>query len=147
MCNPPITEDERELQLLDIVDQISDLESIVTPGTPQEEAFTWLVNLDGAQVCPEDTLDVINRYVLAVLYFSTSGDGWFQCNANDSAVPSMCISSNARFLSEASVCEWFGVVCDLNGNVTIVELGKCVNKTTRLNQKAICLTLHSILTS
>jgi hypothetical protein len=44
------------------------------------EAFDWLINTDGATLCPTDT-NIIQRYVLAVLYYSTNGNAWTNCSA------------------------------------------------------------------
>ena len=122
VCNPPITLDQREASLLAIIDQISDPVLVDTPGTPQNVATDWLINVDGAQVCPEDSTEVVNRYVLAVLYFSTDGDEWTLCNAASSPNPNLCQNAE-RFLSPASECSWFNVDCDFSGNILGVDLG------------------------
>ena len=44
------------------------------------EAFDWLIDIDGMAPCPTDA-NIIQRYVLAVLYFSTNGDSWTYCSA------------------------------------------------------------------
>jgi hypothetical protein len=124
VCNPPITEEEREAQLLDIVDNVSDAADIQTPLTPQRDAFIWLIDSDSAQVCPEEPTSVISRYVLAVLYFSTSGDDWFECNAELSSILAPCESDSARYLSAESVCQWFNVACDGDDNIISISLGK-----------------------
>jgi hypothetical protein len=83
------------------------------PGTPQYQAFQWLLNEDAVQVCPDDFLDVKQRYILAVLYFSTYGDNWNNCNEISSTNPSPCLAGDeGRFLSSSDVCFWFGVSCN-----------------------------------
>jgi hypothetical protein len=124
VCNPPITAEEREAQLLFIVELVSLAADVNTTNTPQNEAFIWLVDFDPAQVCPEEFLRVISRYVLAVLYFSTSGDNWFECNAELSPNLAPCESDSARYLSAESVCQWFNVTCDNDENIISITLGK-----------------------
>jgi hypothetical protein len=87
--------------------------TITQTGTPQNDAFNWLINDDSEQVCPDEFLDVQQRYILAVLYFSTEGDGWNECNALQSPNPKQCPEGEgARFLSSSNVCLWFGISCN-----------------------------------
>lgn len=44
------------------------------------EAFDWLIDIDGAAPCPTDA-NIIQRYALAVLYYSTDGNAWTYCSA------------------------------------------------------------------
>lgn len=123
VCNPPISELEREQQLFDIVSTVSNPLSLFNPETPQFDAFFWLLNVDDAQVCPENELDVIQRYVAALLYITTSGNQWNQCSALNIPNPSPCAS--VRWLSADSVCTWFGVSCDEGNNeIQSILLGK-----------------------
>jgi hypothetical protein len=76
------------------------------PGTPQHDALDWLANVDAKKteflVDPNKQV-TIERYVMALLYFSTNGKSW---------------GGNYSFLLPSSVCEWNdgdevgGVVCD-----------------------------------
>lgn len=91
------------------------------PGTSQNSAFRWLVDLDGAQVCPENEIDVIQRYVMAVLYYSLGGDSWTKCSAE----PSSACEAGERYLSPANACQWFNVTCADDGNIVEVILGMC----------------------
>ena len=118
-----ITREEREAQLLAEVSEISSPEDLADPESSQFDAFQWLVDVDGAQVCPQDTLDVVQRYVLAVLYYSTSGDGWSVCSAQIAQSPSEC--NSIRFLDADNVCRWFGLTCNsAAGNVNTIGIGK-----------------------
>ena len=99
--------------------EISNITSL-TPGTPQDDAFQWLANEDGARVCPEDDRDVTQRYVMAVLYFSTEGDSWTNCSATQT---SDCVSDSTRFLNSQNVCFWFGVTCRRD-DIVIISIGK-----------------------
>jgi len=82
--------------------------SFFSSGTAQSEAFEWLVNGDSAQVCPDNILDIEQRYSLAVLYFATGGDNWNDCSQTTN---SPCPSDSTRFLSAVDVCFWFGITC------------------------------------
>lgn len=106
------------VSVLDIVSSISSQTDVLTEGTPQNLAYNWLLT--------DDTLDpsndqqtIINRYVLAVLYYATDGPNWEFCP--DDVDPSTCPGPNNQFLSDSNVCEWAGVFCT-RGQVTAVRL-------------------------
>lgn len=112
-CFPPLTPAQREGALLAIANEISSIDSIIDPTSPQFEAFEWLVFED--DTCPEDALDVLQRYVLAILYFATDGDGWTTCGAIDAS----CVEA---WLSPDDVCLWFGIDCGNGDNVLEIVL-------------------------
>jgi hypothetical protein len=93
---------------------------------PQGLATTWLIGEDSLFICPDD-LDILQRWSLAVVYFSTGGDAWFQCSANPAAVDGCGVEApfvNAtQFLSGTSECNWAGISC-LDGSVTFIDFGK-----------------------
>jgi len=64
------------------------------------------VNEDTRFVCPDDE-SLAQRYVLAMLYFATSGDAW----------------TEGSFLTGDSECEWKGVECLDDGWVSEIKLG------------------------
>lgn len=73
---------------------------------PAGLAVDWILNSDTA--LPDPCLDpdtVVQRFILATLYYSTLGEEWLR---------------NDRWLAEEDVCVWFGVGCD--GDNNIVEL-------------------------
>jgi hypothetical protein len=116
--------------------------------SPQYMAFLWLVYFDDAILCApqtdangistlvdsraiafntinniNETLDrIMQRYALAMLYFSFQGYGWDQCSSDrnliDSSSAGKCVDSNGnelvRFLDAAHECEWFGIACSTN---------------------------------
>jgi hypothetical protein len=99
------------------ISSISNALDILTSGTPQNRAFDWLLDVDPAQVCPGETLAVVQRYVLAVLFYSTGGENWDECGSN-----APC--SSVPYLSGANVCDWYNTVCDgPNGNLIEIRLG------------------------
>lgn len=70
-----------------------------------------------------ETLDrIMQRYALAMLYFSFQGYGWDNCSSDrnlvGSSATSECVGSNGeelvRFLDAVHECEWFGVTCSSN---------------------------------
>jgi hypothetical protein len=92
---------------------------LLTSGTPQNRAFEWLVNVDPAQVCPGDTLDVVQRYVLALLFYSTGGENWNECGGGVSP----CLD-DVPYLSAQNVCSWYNTLCDEpDGNLIEIRLG------------------------
>lgn len=89
------------------------------PGSDQFLAFEWLVETDPAMVCPEEELDVIQRYVMAAFFFSTMGMTWNQCGGIGSPCPGV------PFLSGQNVCDWQGVTCTIaNGVIQGLAIGK-----------------------
>ena len=115
---------QREEQLLALVNKITPEADVLTQGTAYNDAFNWLVNVDSAQVCPGDELDVVQRYIMAVNYFILSGDNWAMCNAETAPSAAPCSEGSQRHLSGANVCQWFNVTCDAaDENIVAIELG------------------------
>ena len=90
-------------------------------GTIQQQALDWLVNNDDSEglIPSQNSGRLLDRYVLAILYLSTNGDGWSR--------------SNEGWMSEASVCTWYiyqssttdGNICpQSNGRVNQIYFGK-----------------------
>jgi hypothetical protein len=106
-------------------------------------AFLWLVYFDDAILCAplsennasasgfdgtitiniHETLDrIMQRYALAMLYFSFQGYGWDQCSSDRNLINSSstgkCVDGNGdelvRFLDATHECEWFGITCQTN---------------------------------
>lgn len=48
----------------------------IDTGSPQDRALQWLIDEDQFTVCPDDP-KALQRYILAVTYYSTNGDGKF----------------------------------------------------------------------
>lgn len=109
-----------------------------TRETPQHKALEWLFykddHLPGGNSQPSNGDDrvvrqrFVQRYVLAVFYFSTSGDGWYSCFAGDT---NYCLArgrNNKSWLFD-SECAWFGVSCNDDGWVTSIIFFSNNNKT------------------
>jgi hypothetical protein len=71
------------------------IQTLQDPTTPQYVAFDWLANVDGYKasddffITPEQVF--IERYVLALLYFSTNGNSW---------------KNQYNFTLPRSICDW-----------------------------------------
>lgn len=100
-------------------------ETLEDPGTPQYHAVQWLANVDGAKLRAGDPY-LLQRYVLAVLYYSTSG-------AEDHVSPNGNWADQTSWMSASGFCGWTGVECGLdpagptfdgNGVVTSLNLTK-----------------------
>ena len=76
------------------------------------KAVQWLANEDEAKVSPDDP-GLIQRYVAAVLYFSTQPadrpDPFFGSWLNED-----------KWMSKASVCAWHGIECEDIANQNII---------------------------
>jgi hypothetical protein len=121
----------RRARIIEIIGDISG-DSIAIAGTPQNDALLFVLDEDDGRVCPDDPvcgeIKVINRYQMAFLYFSTDGDEWSNCAADDTDsecitggqtgdgdngnLPACLDGSSARWLSSESEFNW----CDLSCN-------------------------------
>ena len=128
-----------------IVEGVSSAQDIETEDSPQNLAFTWLVDLDTRYVCPDDP-ELTQRYVLAVFYYSLNGDLWFKCRAPDDfsnqeqiddanaecSIPTSddpteqlpSSSGSDAWLTPGDECDWMGVVCDNEGYVDWLQMSK-----------------------
>ena len=77
-CN--LTPEERERQITQLMETVSDPDDLARSGSPQQKSLDWLIMKDAMQACPTDDM-IIQRYVMAVFYYSTNGDSWKNCNA------------------------------------------------------------------
>jgi len=83
-----------------------------SPGSPQNLASNWLINEDDFEVCPGDE-KIVQRYVMALFYFSTDGSAWSQCGQ-----VGPCGGGGKSFLSDKNECEWSGITCNNDDCVT-----------------------------
>ena len=95
--------------------------AIRDPTTPQGRATTWLIGLDERTLCPSDD-KLVQRWALAVMYFSTEGDDWFECSATDVMFcgTSGDFLNKEPFLSPVNECQWAGIECNVDACVTEV---------------------------
>jgi len=130
----------REKQLFQIFSSVSDPKDIQTPGTPQYKAFNWIIEEDEYCLCPNNaSCELVQRYVMAVFYFSTGGVKWVNCGAKSSVCDPSGITHNGsatsacfdgageRWLAPVSSCRWCGNVCDdlkHSTCITQIDIGK-----------------------
>jgi len=111
-----LTPSSRENEIVAIVTELTDSDTFEDETSPQSIALDWILNIDGAQLCPDDKNTIKQRYTLAVVYYSTDGDNWNICSQN-----SQCPNGNS-YLSAEDVCTWYRTTCDNNGLVLEVRL-------------------------
>jgi Leucine-rich repeat (LRR) protein len=86
---------------VNITNIISNITDPIEPDSPAEKALNWLLNKDVETNACDGVLDIIERYVLALFYFSTNGNSW---------------TTNTNWLVPIDHCSWYGVTCT-NGPV------------------------------
>jgi hypothetical protein len=91
--------------------EVADAEALQDNSSPQFLALRWLANNDPAVLDLDSTSTVIlvQRYVLAVLYFAASAEGGLNV---------------LSFLTTSSVCEWKGISCNGDELVVALRLGE-----------------------
>lgn len=82
-----------------ILDRVSDSEIFLNPLSPQSRAKAWVLSGNGPAT--------VQRYILAVIYFSLQGDGWRQ---------------RKGWLNPISECYWKGITCNIRKEVTMLWL-------------------------
>merc|ERR1719416_388626 len=112
-CN--LTPTQRTDQIYQTLSSISPTSSLLNPNTPQGRASTWLIADDTYYICPDDD-NVIQRYIMALFYYSTNGFEWVECSAN--ILNSEC--DEFRYLSALDECVWFGNRCAGNDMYSII---------------------------
>jgi hypothetical protein len=103
--------------------KISDIKllSDITGEMAQRKALVWIKTT-------ETTLSMnqlLQRYILAVFYFSTGGEKWTHCSKQSSLCRLHNVSSN-HFLSNDNECTWGGIACDSTGNVIAINIGEFI---------------------
>ena len=101
---------------------VSTKQALANPNSPQYHAVRWLANVDHnvANLNANDP-KVISRYVLAVLFYSTS-------TSMDHIDPASGWKHQDNWLSDKGYCIWYGIACDSgtqydgNGVVTTLNL-------------------------
>lgn len=91
----------REQQLQELIRTVVSDQELADKQSPQYKAFKWILTQDPRQVSGDDP-DLLQRYALATLYYSTNGI--------DTSVNSWV--NNKGWLTSEHECGWFGVECD-----------------------------------
>eukprot|EP00591_Stephanopyxis_turris_P005626 CAMPEP_0195508234 /NCGR_PEP_ID=MMETSP0794_2-20130614/1501_1 /TAXON_ID=515487 /ORGANISM="Stephanopyxis turris, Strain CCMP 815" /LENGTH=339 /DNA_ID=CAMNT_0040635143 /DNA_START=301 /DNA_END=1320 /DNA_ORIENTATION=+ len=92
--------------------------------SPQYQAFTFVCYEDQPRCPDEEQCSFVQRYVMAVFYYSTLGDAWNNCNGLGGAcipINANCDPANA-WLSEKNECEWCGNRCNVDQCITQITL-------------------------
>ena len=116
VCN--LTQEERAAQIRQHLLAISNSSLLDNTTTPQGRALQWITYDDNIKppICPNPVNHpLIQRYVLAVFYFSTVGDDWNFCAAPDdlndpakvAAANDNCFHGDA-WMTAVNECEWGG---------------------------------------
>ena len=133
-CN--LSESARAGLISIFVRAVSNAADVDTPGSPQNLAAEWLINKDTHYMCPQDP-KLIQRYVMAVFYFSTRGNRWTQCSApsnmgnqtaidiaNNACSINVAAGGSNAWLTPGSACGWGGLACDSNGSIARIDFRK-----------------------
>lgn len=106
---PPGLGQARFDELVPILQPVSGLSHFSDTSSPQYKAAWWLATTDGAQLdfATEAGEKIIQRYVLALLWYALGGEGW---------------ESKKKYVTEISTCSWDDIVCDDDGLVIEIDL-------------------------
>lgn len=118
------SEAARSREIVSLLEAYSDSRLIHDESLPQGKATTWLIEQDALHVCPGGTTcQLLQRWLLAVLYFATGGDEWTNCSANSTVGCGAMdtFQGQNRFLSAEHECTWAGITCE-NECVTEIRL-------------------------
>ena len=103
ICNRILKPSSPERNLLDLITKFS----IISSSEHNQSICWWLDDLDERTSESQQDMTNVQRYILALLYFSTDGLHWHNQN---------------KWLSTNSVCDWFGVYCKNPGIVSKIEI-------------------------
>ena len=122
--DPPEIIDEIKLDLLTLITNHTSAtaESVVDAQTPQAQAYEWLANDPSYWTYKNET--ILQRWVLAVLFYSTGGPDWENEN-----FPVTFGLGKTPWLSYTDECQWEstnkgsnGRICDDNGEIFALHL-------------------------
>lgn len=108
----------RRQDILQWAETISDPADLANITSPQFRAAAWVADEDELQAEQDNGHQLLQRYVLAVYYFSTGGDEWEECFRNDACVVGFSWLTGGR-----SECLWHGVRCTTDGKVQKLLIG------------------------
>jgi len=131
---PVADNDGRAHAILSLVVEKSTYSIFSTANSPQHRALCWMIYDDPLKIDPRTFISsggsnssrgkFLDRYSLVVLYMTTKGPGWVRSD---------------HWLSDKSVCEWYGVECSrvgglagLAGTIRITAIDVSFNKLTGL---------------
>jgi hypothetical protein len=113
-------EAERRSAITALFIDLSGATVILDTTSSQYMAYQWILNSDPLQLSVVDSPQLVQRYTLATLYFSTNANStWLSCGSSDGSTD--CPTPEQRFLSGSSECQWVGITCE-GDVVTAVNL-------------------------
>jgi hypothetical protein len=125
--------EERAEMIVDRLARLSNLDALMTVGSPQTSALTFIIGADPLQLCPDSPL-LVQRYVAAVLYYSTGGPQWRECSEGslqcNMVGDGSTFAGNQNWLSGTNECQWGGITCTQGGTGIIGSI--FIGKWTRL---------------
>ena len=103
-----IPKQKREREITGIVATVSTQEKLMEPRSAQHAAMNWMLGDNNTDLDPKENKDrIVQRYVLAVLYYSTNGEQW---------------PEQGNFLSPDHECRWQPILnCNTGENVTYLN--------------------------
>jgi hypothetical protein len=104
----PTLQSSRDHKALQWLLQTSGERSIQSEKAHQHKAACWILHSDKKSKAPSKRFS--QRYALAVLYYATQGDKYWEIKTN-------------WMSGSKSECTWYGVECDAFGTVIGLELG------------------------
>jgi hypothetical protein len=133
--------------MLGEIGKLTDVALLSDITTPQGKAFKWIQEDDPEQLSVKD-VGLFQRYALATMYYSLQEKGpWTTCGKEDNTHqnPILCTGRKAIFFADSSgeevvvyedipdegkwlsaenECVWFGVYCESDGSVVILEISE-----------------------
>jgi len=131
LCNvDPIT--RRDLIYNIIAPDVTSPEELNDVGSSANLAFEWLVGDDTYYICPDDA-KIIQRYVVAKMYFQQEGENWIECSHPDySSSPDdpSCnpdesngnVLGGTTWMDGTHECDWAFITCDSDLCITQIEV-------------------------
>ena len=108
ICDRTLTPVDPIRHLVNIVTRFTNIENIT--AFRLDAICWWIKDLEIIAEDNEDELDndaLVQRYLLALLYYTTDGSNW---------------GNKEKWLKRESVCDWYGIICDPNTNTVITEI-------------------------
>jgi len=113
---------QRSNDMITVLTQLSGHDSIADMTSPQRKALDWMLHHDGLQLNAASP-NFVQRYSISTFYFATTNsaqDHWDKCGAD--ALQSSCPFESLRFLSSNNECNWFGITCNANNEITRINM-------------------------
>jgi hypothetical protein len=132
-----------------------------SPSSPYAKALEWIINKDPMKLHPGDA-NFFQRFITAYLYYATTVKGpWKSCNPAVGEEIDMCYQSvfmrdggyhdnalSTRWLSSVHECQFAGITCNDDMQITAIQLGKsvvCGQHVNRKNRATNASSMHVLL--